>query len=260
MQKAVRTKDRNLRIENEFYTITLERRKGGAVGQYITKKSGDTTLHREGCEIWDRNWGPFHPFHYQQERSVMIDDFAIEKNKATIQAKVKSQLGQHLGHGPERKIHDPCGWCTNNWIFQVGNLAILCDFKIGHDGRENVESAKFKKYACFAPNLYTHWACKKGDEIVSGIIDKSKETQIVVYSPPPQWITFFNAGSGVALFLPDMSLWSEVSYGHIWRSGMMTELLYACDCKRDTFSSSIGYLAYPTTQDKKWRAIEEWLL
>ena len=36
---AVKTKEGNLRIENEFYAITLERRRGGAIGQYITKKS-----------------------------------------------------------------------------------------------------------------------------------------------------------------------------------------------------------------------------
>lgn len=258
-----------LQIENDFYHL-LFNMQHGTIKQFIVKNAGNSHLYREGCEMWDRNWGPFHPNHYQQERGCLIS------HTCTIlphQAKIsfKSQLGISVGR--PLKL---CGWCENNWLFQKDTPLIRCDFKMFHDESSPVSKTSFKKYVALKAKSYTGWAFKRNDTVFSEATKKAefsphkgigipgateKSRFFACRGPLPTWITFFNNIQGFALFLPEPDVWPDwpdSSYYALWTGGESLELLYAGIVTSKEIALSIGYLGYLTTPSEKWKPIEEY--
>lgn len=257
-----------LSVENDFYHLMFNMA-NGSVKQFIIRSAGNSDLYREGCEMWDENWGSFHPNHYQQERGLLISHKRTASSQQ-IQISFSSRLG--ISAGPPRLR----GWCENNWLFQEDTPLILCNFKIGHDKDSQIGRTLFKKYMMLHTKSYVGWACLGTDQVVSGSTEKPRSPCFYAHRgqwagqiPPevektlgcsletlPKWITFFSNIQGLALFLPDVNLWPDSSYFAVWTGGKSIELLYGCRGIQQEVVLSIGYLGYRTTSEKKWKPIE----
>ncbi|GAG89443.1 unnamed protein product, partial [marine sediment metagenome] len=208
-------------IENRFYIATLNPSRGGSISYLRNKKAERSLVFREGCEIWCPKWGGFSANHYQQER-VRSTKITVQKETTTTKVKVKSKLGNASN---ARIIR---GWCVNNWVFKNDTPLIYCNSQIGAKDAEQAKGAYpnlFKKYICFYPGNYRHWAYREGDEVISGLLGWNNLTSHFkkggtgyYLTPNRGWITLFNKDRGFALIslkrtktCEDLTLWQSKS-------------------------------------------------
>lgn len=238
------TKAGNLKVENPFYTLELDRSRGGVIKRLVAKgASSRNVVHREGCEIWPKAWGPFHPNHYQQEFGG-FPKFEYARDSSSIKVKVSSKMGMH--DNPKRKR----GWCRNTWYFQGDTPLILCNARIGG---AHAPETMFKKYICFPRGLFSKYAYRRMCYVKTGPI-----TTLPAISPPPKWISVYNQHQGLAMICARVTPKNcDICFAEIWQSKVMTEILYACSCKSRTLRFSLGYLPYLTTAQDEWKPIDQ---
>ncbi|GAH18583.1 unnamed protein product, partial [marine sediment metagenome] len=157
--------------------------------------------------------------------------------------------------------------CINNWTFKKDTPMIYCDSQIGHADAEQAENARanlFKKYICFYPGNYRHWAYREGDEVISGLLGWNNLTSHFKKGGTGYyltlnrgWITLFNKDRGFALIsLKGTKTCEDLM---LWQSKSMEELLCTCRSNEKIQSLSLGYLEYATTPKSKWTPVERFV-
>ncbi|MBA7497139.1 hypothetical protein ES702_07749 [subsurface metagenome] len=280
--KVITDKHGNLIIRNSFYNIKLNRVKGGSLSSYYVKngKAGiKTQLYREGCEIWNPDWGPFTPNHFQQEYGGSAS-FVVKRDRSNVKVGVSTRMGRTAGR------HNKYTSCEKSWLFRGDSPLISFTFSI-EAGEKPIKEGitRYKNYFCFRPSLfYTHYAYSTNGKVVSGPMKEIFRGKPVTVGytgttinllPPPRWVTIFNRRQGFAMIYleseddevvempPEWNyLFNPIHGGklsRICRSPTNAEILFQIYSSEEYAGAKLMYLAYLTTKRKKWTPIERYL-